>query len=74
MKIELTDHAEYRLLERNIDLSRIRKIINSPSKAISAGDGLIKKKDKLDDGKILEVIYKQLTKNKFLICTAYYEN
>jgi uncharacterized DUF497 family protein len=74
MRIDLPDHAKCRLLERNIDISNIKKVINSPQKAESVWDDRLKKKSKLDNGKVLEVVYKKITKNKVIIITAYYED
>ena len=73
MKIHVPQHAEYRLVERGIDIDNIKKVISSPSESQTTNEGRIKVKKQLEDGRILTIIYVERN-NQFVIITGYYEN
>ncbi len=73
MKIDVSLHAEYRLIARGIDIDNVKKVIRDPSQSTPQNDGRIKATKKLENGRILSIIYiKQ--KTNFVIITGYYEN
>ena len=73
MKVHIPKHAEYRLIERGIDIDKIKQTIHSPDKRVPQFNGRTKVEKKLQEGQKLYVIYIE-EKNKFVIITAYYEN
>jgi len=72
VKIILTNHAKYRLLERGIDTHQVKKIIKNGSIVKINSDGTIVVKGLSDGGKFIEVVYFK-NGNNLVIKTAYYE-
>ena len=72
VKIILTNHAKYRLLERGIDTHQVKKIIKNGSIVKISSDGTIVVKGLSDGGKFIEVVYFK-NGNNLVIKTAYYE-
>lgn len=73
MQIKLTDHAHTRLVGRNIDLGLVKQVINSPDWRRPQDGGTIKAHKDFTDGRVMEVIYKELTRIKVLVITFYYQ-
>ncbi len=74
MKFILTDHAKYRLMERGIDFSQIKKIIKNDSRTNQVLGAKLVARGSSNDGRPLEVVFKQWPKGQFVIMTAYYDN
>lgn len=72
-RVELTNHAKYRLMEREIDVHQAKKVAKNGSVVKQDSDGTIVVKGTTDQGKILKVVYK-IENNKLIIITAYYAN
>ena len=70
-KIVLTNHAEYRLLERGIDFSSVKKVVKSTLKTKINSFDTIKVDGVVHDGKTLRVLYIK-ENNNIIIKTAYY--
>jgi len=70
MKIQLTDHVKYRILERGIDVAKIKAVLKNPDSNQSAFGSKSRAVKKLN-GKTLEVVYTK-KKTEFIIITAYY--
>lgn len=70
MEIKLTNHAKYRVLERNIKISDIKSVLKNPDYYGYTFDNKVVAR-KLIKNKTLEVIYTK-SKNKILIITVYY--
>lgn len=70
MEIKFTNHAKYRVLERNIKMSDIKSALKNPDYYGFTFDGKLVARKLIGD-KTLEVIYTK-SKNKILIITVYY--
>jgi len=73
VKIILTNHAIERLLDRNVNITQVKKVIKKPLEILSKENNIMKVVGVLEDKRILKVIYKKI-KGKIIIITAYYEN
>jgi hypothetical protein len=71
MKFVFTNHAQYRINERGISISKIKETIARPDKKSTQHNLIIVRK--FFGRKILEVVYK-VKINSYVIITAYYEN
>ena len=71
IQIVLTNHAKYRLLERNIVVSQIKKMVKDAPRTKRESDDTISTRAALADGRVVKVFYK-LAGNKIIILTAYY--
>ena len=69
-KIIFTNHAKHRLFERKIDAHHAIRIIKSGTLMSNGLGGKIVKRGKIDNGKTLEVVYKQ-EYNKIVVLTIY---
>jgi Domain of unknown function (DUF4258) len=74
MKIDVPDHARFRIMERHIDVDYAKKVVRSPDSLVIQQDGKIKATARLDDERILTIVYSIKTKNHMVIITGYYEN
>lgn len=70
-RVILTTHAKYRLFNRKISLSRIKKVLKDGYFIKKDSNGTISKRLKFEDGKTLQVVY-LIKENKFIIITFYY--
>ena len=73
IKIVLSGHAKYRLLERNVDVHEAKKVAKY-GKIISENKGKIKKEGIYDKNKKIIVVCKNLSENVILLITVYYGN
>ena len=72
MKLQFTDHAQYRIFfERNISAEQIKQVISKPDSSEKIQNDLIKSK-KLMDKQTLTVVYSKKG-NEFLVITAYFQ-
>jgi len=71
MKFVFTNHAQYRINERNISISKVKEAIIKPDKKNTQHDLIVVRKS--FGKKVLEVVYKAKI-NSYVIITAYYEN
>ncbi|MBI4155803.1 MAG: DUF4258 domain-containing protein [Candidatus Zambryskibacteria bacterium] len=72
MKLQFTDHAQYRIFyERNISAEQIKMVISGPDSSEKIQNDLIKSK-KLLDKRTLIVVYSR-EGNEYLIITAYFQ-
>lgn len=72
-EIILTDHAKYRLLEREIDVHEAKKIAKNGRIIKNESDGTITKVGVCNNSKSLVVVSIK-EKGKIIIKTAYYGN
>ena len=68
MKIKVSTHAQIRLLERNIDIEKVKRVISSPDTSSNEFGGRIRVSKLLDDRNITVIYTKD--KNVFVIITA----
>jgi len=68
MKTRLSTHAQVRMMERGIDIDKIKKVINNPDKTSLEFNGRVKVVKNVD-GKPITVVYSK-DKNVFVIITA----
>ena len=73
MKIKITPHAQYRLMERDIDAERVKSVIREHDSYVEQEQGKIKVQRRFEDKGNLTVIYKKKGSG-FIFITAYYEN
>ncbi len=72
MKVILTNHAKYRLLERGIGVHDVKNIAKNGEIVKSEENGIIKKRGFAHDEKNLIVISRE-EKGEIVIISAYYE-
>lgn len=72
-EIIVTDHAKYRLLEREIDVHEAKKVVRNGKITKTKFDGTITKEGVCSNGKSLSVVFIK-EGNKIIIKTAYYGN
>lgn len=72
MKIELTNHAKYRLMERQIDVGQAKSVVKSDLKTNSRSSGKVVVSAVVANGRTVEVVYQRLSKSSVIILTAYY--
>ncbi len=75
MRLRFTAHFQSRLVERGIDVDHIKRAISSPDFTKHAFEGRVLVRKKVDDARVIEVIYfKWGTKKdvEYVIVTAYY--
>ena len=70
-KLKLSTHAKDRMKRRNIKTLQVKKVVEKPMKTINQANGRMKAVSKLDNGRVLEVIYKE-TRNNLIIITTHY--
>lgn len=68
MKIRVSTHAQIRLLERGIDIEKVKKVISAPDLLVPEFEGRTKVSKLLDDRNITVIYTKE--KNVFVIITA----
>jgi hypothetical protein len=73
MKFELRDHSKTRLLERGIDVEKVKETMRNPGETKQGYDGRLISRKSFEEG-IIEVVYTKKTKSKAVIMTAYYAN
>lgn len=73
MKFIASNHAIFRLAERNIDVENAKKIVRNPSLRTKQSDGKIISSGTLADGRKLCIVHVN-EGNKVTIITGYYEN
>lgn len=73
MKVSLSDHAKVSLLIRDIDFQRVKHVLIHSKEHSPAAGGRSKARMRLDDGRVLEVIYKY-QKSACIVITAYYDD
>lgn len=79
VRINFPNHAKTRCIERGIDPFEVIRVVKGSAKTKKGEGGRMIKKESLDDGKILEIVYdekKELRKKTktITIITAYYED
>ena len=72
-EIIVTDHAKYRLLERDVDVHEAKKIASNGKVTKTESGGTITRTGTCSNGQSLIVVSKK-EGNKIIIITAYYEN
>jgi hypothetical protein len=72
-EVILSDHAKYRLLERQIDTHEAKKVAKSGKVTKTQPDGTIIKTGVCSNGKFLTVAILKVG-NKVVIKTVYYED
>lgn len=72
-KIILTNHAQYRMLERKISFEEIKQTIKNGDVVDTFNGARMIVKYKIIQQKILNVVYKVESK-RIIVITAYYEN
>lgn len=73
MRFYVSDHAIYRLMERNIDVENAKSIIRNPSHQNHKPDGRIISSGTLADGRKLSIVHAN-NGNKVTIITGYYDD
>jgi hypothetical protein len=68
MEVRLSIHAQIRVMERGIDLDKIKKVISEPDHESQLDSGRIKSR-KAIEGRDITVVYSK-DKNTFVIITA----
>lgn len=68
MKIRISNHAQYRLRERGIDIDTVKKVISNPDRLVSEFEGRFKVSKLLDDRTITVIYTKE--NNVFVVITA----
>ncbi|OHA25848.1 MAG: hypothetical protein A3C06_03300 [Candidatus Taylorbacteria bacterium RIFCSPHIGHO2_02_FULL_46_13] len=75
MKLKFSIHFQQAIIERNINIDHLKKVIRNPDESYASFGGRSVAR-KAVSGKILEVVYIQGatsdTKNEYRIITAYY--
>lgn len=74
-RLKISVHAQVRLLERGIDPANLKRVVLEPDFTESSYSGNIKSNKELEDGRVLEVIYRKedfRKTNEYFIVTAYY--
>jgi len=71
MKLRFTYHAQSQGLARHIIMSRIAGTIRRPDLSGDAAGGAMLYRKKFNNG-ILEVICRRISKNEYLVITAYF--
>ncbi|OHA89985.1 MAG: hypothetical protein A2832_01715 [Candidatus Zambryskibacteria bacterium RIFCSPHIGHO2_01_FULL_44_22b] len=72
MQLQFPLHFKEKIVERSIDVDRIKQTIRNPDYQVAETDNRILSRKKIDH-RTLEVIYvKGSSKNKFIIVTAYW--
>lgn len=74
MKIDVPDHAKFRIMERGIDVDNAKIVVRKPSLKKIGNDGKIRVTGTLKDGRVLTIIYVEKTKSQIVIITGYYES
>lgn len=74
MKIDVPDHAKFRIMERGIDVDSAKSVVRKPDSKKFVNDAKIKVTGTLKDGKVLTIVYVEKTKNNIVIITGYYES
>ncbi len=73
MKIILTDHAKWRIKERNITIQTIKLVLSSPDVLRQSFDDRYTA-TKVVAGETIEIVYTKEKGEKYIIITAYYGN
>lgn len=74
MKIDVPDHAKFRIMERGIDVDNAKAVVKKPDSKKFVNGGRIEVIGKLSDGRVLTIVYVEKNKNHIVIVTGYYEN
>lgn len=77
VRIRLNTHSQARLIGRGIDIGRVKETILRPDATGPAHQGRMFARRKLENGRILEVIYYKRADrntNEYFIITVYYTN
>ncbi len=70
MKLRLTNHAHTRLVERDIDLGKVRQVLMYPSSLKIQSDGTIIARKVFEDGRGLEVVH--IVHQRYLLILTFY--
>lgn len=76
IKLLLTHHFQYRMLERGIELDHVKKAVKDPDFTETTFQDRIMVRKQIDENRVIEVIYyRQGFKgaNDYVIVTAYYK-
>jgi Domain of unknown function (DUF4258) len=68
MKIRISTHAQIRLIERGIDIDKVKKVISNPDILVPQFEGRFKVSKLLDDRTITVIYTKE--NNVFVVITA----
>lgn len=71
MKLSFSIHFQQAIIERDINIDHLKKVVQEPDKSHSTFGGRTVSQ-KAIGGRILEVVYTRGSKNEYRIITAYY--
>lgn len=76
-RIRLNSHSQARLIGRGIDIGKVKEAILRPDATGPTHQGRTFARKKLEDGRVLEVVYYKRTDrktNEYFIITVYYKD
>ena len=75
VKLWLTDHFKFRMMERGVDINHVKRAVKSPDFTTRNADGSVLVRKKIDAKRIIEVVYRERVlgrKQGLIMITAYY--
>ena len=75
VKLWLTDHFKFRMMERGVDIDHVKRAVKSPDFTKPNSDGSILARRRIDGKRIIEVVYRELVLKRtrsLVMITAYY--
>lgn len=71
MNLRFSIHFQQKIIERGVNIDQLKKVIRNPDKFyVSFGGRIVARK--VEDDRILEIVYIKGSKNEYIILTAYY--